>query len=977
MCKTRLYKYLISFILTFSFLFSQGQSGYTSNGGFNGSESSSINETGNGNSNRKTLRNTDWDNFEFNCTQWKGSTTQGNVGCIVFRWTGTGSYYALTQERDQGKFRLKKNNAHSANGTGGLGYYDGPNNQNPSIKIICVGSSIKVWIDGTLQFDVTDYTHSGGQFGFYKSGRWNDGNKWYGVSWVEVAGCTNPTVTMATTGNRCNTGTVDIQATASAGNINWYDASSGGSSIGTSNSGVNWTTPSISSTTIYYAEAVDGSCNSTSRTAVVATVNTVITGSSGASRSGAGTLDLSATSTSGDIKWYADPTGGSEIATTSSGATWTTPSISSTTIYYVEADNGSCTSSSRTAVTATVTNPPGGVGSNLHLWLKADAQAHSSGTTLATDGQPIDNWKDQSGNNLNADDSDGTGPDWDADAINYNPALDFTGGATGQPLDIPNGILEGGTKTVLYVYSVFATDLEQTQALFYQQTNVSSSNWHYTFIPHWSNGSIYYDHGTNSTGRITNTSGITLGQPHLFSLKSDGADMEIKRDGTSIGTSTQNGTSTEVTNYPFYIGTRYNNSGNYWDGKLAELIIYDGVPSSSDEDKIESYLALKYGITLASANYLSSDGTVIWDDHASYNQDIAGIGRDDNSGLDQKQSKSINPDAMMTMSLGAIAANNTANSSSFSNNNSFIMWAHENSAISGAGITDVGITTNYDIVSRRIGRKWLIKETGTVGSVRIQIDASNIPGNSGVGTNDLAYVRLLVSSGGAFATGATSISPTSYNNVTNLAQFDYNFASNSDNYISVGSVDYLNASLPVELLSFTAVSTGEIVVLDWKTASEINNDYFVIEKSMDGITWDFVLQIPGAGNSDTQLSYNHIDYTGCEGHCYYRLTQVDYDGVQKKYKAVVINNNKNIYDISVTPNPIQTEAHVNCQFPKDGTYTFRIISSTGQSVYEAKVIGAKGSNTFTCKTDQYLPGIYYYTITNSEGHIVQQRSIKN
>ena len=83
---------------------------------------------------------------------------------------------------------------------------------------------------------------------------------------------------------------------------------------------------------------------------------------------------------------------------------------------------------------------------------------------------------------------------------------------------------------------------------------------------------------------------------------------------------------------------------NYFDGKLSELIIYDGVPTSTEEDQIESYLAVKYGITLASTNYLSSDGTVIWNNssYSSYHYDIAGIGRDDDQGLHQKQSKSIN-----------------------------------------------------------------------------------------------------------------------------------------------------------------------------------------------------------------------------------------------------------------------------------------------------------------------------------------------
>lgn len=83
-------------------------------------------------------------------------------------------------------------------------------------------------------------------------------------------GCTTPTITGTTPGSRCGTGIVTLGATASAGTLNWYANSSGGSSLGT---GTSFNTPSISSTTTYYVDATDATCVS-ARTAVVATVNT-------------------------------------------------------------------------------------------------------------------------------------------------------------------------------------------------------------------------------------------------------------------------------------------------------------------------------------------------------------------------------------------------------------------------------------------------------------------------------------------------------------------------------------------------------------------------------------------------------------------------------------------------------------------------------------------------------------------------------
>ena len=94
---------------------------------------------------------------------------------------------------------------------------------------------------------------------------------------------TLPTITGSTPASRCGTGTVALAATASAGDVKWYAASSGGSSLYT---GTSYTTSSISSTTNYYAEADDGTCTSAARTTVAATVNTVptITGSTNGSR---------------------------------------------------------------------------------------------------------------------------------------------------------------------------------------------------------------------------------------------------------------------------------------------------------------------------------------------------------------------------------------------------------------------------------------------------------------------------------------------------------------------------------------------------------------------------------------------------------------------------------------------------------------------------------------------------------------------
>lgn len=161
----------------------------------------------------------------------------------------------------------------------------------------------------------------------------------------------NPTVASTTPAARCGTGAVTLGATASAGTLSWFTASTGGTPVGT---GTSYSTPSISSSNTYFVEATNGGCTS-ARTSVVATVNNIPTVSTTTpgSNCGTGTVTLAATSI-GTLNWYIATTGGSSLGT---GTSFTTPSISSTTTYHVDATLGSCTST-RTSVIATIATSP-------------------------------------------------------------------------------------------------------------------------------------------------------------------------------------------------------------------------------------------------------------------------------------------------------------------------------------------------------------------------------------------------------------------------------------------------------------------------------------------------------------------------------------------------------------------------------------------------------------------------------------------
>ncbi|WP_281636331.1 T9SS type B sorting domain-containing protein [Flavobacterium marginilacus] len=152
-------------------------------------------------------------------------------------------------------------------------------------------------------------------------------------------------ISSTTPGSRCDAGTVTLQATATAGTINWYDASTGGNFIG---SGSSFTSPNLTATSNFYVETASAGCT-TARTAVEAKIiNTpsIISTNSPSTNCGSGLFTLQATPTEGTINWYSQ-TGGNIVG---SGLVYITPSISSNTTYYAEAVNNGCINSTKQPV---------------------------------------------------------------------------------------------------------------------------------------------------------------------------------------------------------------------------------------------------------------------------------------------------------------------------------------------------------------------------------------------------------------------------------------------------------------------------------------------------------------------------------------------------------------------------------------------------------------------------------------------------
>jgi hypothetical protein len=134
----------------------------------------------------------------------------------------------------------------------------------------------------------------------------------------------------------------------------------------------------------------------------------------------------------------------------------------------------------------------------------------------------------------------------------------------------------------------------------------------------------------------------------------------------------------------------------------------------------------------------------------------------------------------------------------------------------------------------------------------------------------------------------------------------------STNNLSIQSHYFLStvensSPLPVSLLDFRTQKYEEKVKISWKTKSEVNNDYFILERSKDGINWTRLSVIEGAGNSNNLLEYHIYDSHPTYGLNYYRLIQFDYDGTSETFGPIFIDflNPKVNVNFNIFPNPNQ------------------------------------------------------------------------
>ncbi|MBX2901230.1 MAG: hypothetical protein KF775_16375 [Cyclobacteriaceae bacterium] len=169
---------------------------------------------------------------------------------------------------------------------------------------------------------------------------------------------------------------------------------------------------------------------------------------------------------------------------------------------------------------------------------------------------------------------------------------------------------------------------------------------------------------------------------------------------------------------------------------------------------------------------------------------------------------------------------------------------------------------------------------------------------------------------------------------------------------TLGSASMANP-LPVELTQFTAQPEGETVKLNWLTASELNNDFFTVQRSADGVEFSSLGMVAGQGTRTTPTAYQFVDETPQAGLNYYRLKQTDFDGTSSYSNIVAVNM---ALEWSVYPNPVGYGKEVTIN--QKGDYV--LVNNLG-------VIVMRVTQTNKLNVTGLAPGVY--TLHNSRGSV--------
>ncbi len=506
---------------------------------------------------------------------------------------------------------------------------------------------------------------------------------------------------------------------------------------------------------------------------------------------------------------------------------------------------------------------PGGVAttngaSELEYWIDA--------STGVTGSSPITGWTDLSGNGV-------------TNTVNGNPVL-TTGALNGQSVVTFDGVgdriqtnlnINAGTRPDLSIISIYVPVATSTSGSVWGESNGNYDR------------ALTAANGTGGCTNATTTGSACVNDASLFPTGTSvittivydedvASGSRAYTNGNSVLTFTSNHAPGDGSN-SMQVGDAGVGGFIPYTGSIAEIIVLSNIVNNAKRIIIENYLDAKYHNDAAPA---FSNDVYTMDNSANGNYDfeVAGIG--------QAADGSNHKDAKGT---GVVRMWNPKDLG----NSEFLMWGHDNVAL--ASSTTSGVAAP---IQERLSRTWRVSESGDVGNVSISFDFSGV-GGSPIGSN----LRLLIDRDGD-GFGDNDVTPIVGSVSNGIAVFSNINLQNGDRF-TLGNTD-ASTPLPISLVSFEALPSNEMVLVKWKTESELNNDEFTVEKSTDAERWEEVTSVAGAGTTKKIMHYQILDHHPIEGKSYYRLKQTDFDG-KFEYSPIVAVEFKGHTALLLSPNP--------------------------------------------------------------------------
>lgn len=191
------------------------------------------------------------------------------------------------------------------------------------------------------------------------------------------------------------------------------------------------------------------------------------------------------------------------------------------------------------------------------------------------------------------------------------------------------------------------------------------------------------------------------------------------------------------------------------------------------------------------------------------------------------------------------------------------------------------------------------------------------------------------------------------------------------------SVHNPSAALPVELVNFTANTFNSTVVLDWTTATEENNDYFLVEHSTDGRNFIPIEKVDGYGTTTELQHYDYVHDDPFFGENYYRIKQVDFDGAFEYFEVVVAVVRLTEEQFKLFPNPAFTKDVVSLRWSEDlgeERLIVTVVDALGQKVYQREVENNGERQAMINFAEVNMnAGIYFLQLSNDQQVIAHRR----